>query len=507
MRDEVGLVGADDVGRPGERPSVVNRGPSANEPAPLPGPASPATGRVLVVDDDADGVEVMTHLLEREGHVVRGETSPKAALALLSDPAEVFDVVVTDVGMTEMSGIALCERMLAARPGLLVIVNTGHNDVDTAVSALRAGAHDFLAKPVDPKVLALRVARAVQQQRVVDEVVQLRLAVSEVVPTGMIGSGSAMRSVYDMVSRVAASDASVLVQGETGTGKELVARAIHAASPQKDGPFVAINCAAVPSALIESELFGHAKGAFTDAKLQRTGLFRQAEGGTVFLDEIGELPIEMQPKLLRALQERTVRPVGSDSEIPFNVRVLAATNRNLEDEVEEKRFREDLYYRIAVVKIELPPLRERGGDVIELAAHCLRAIERRRGVPVPSMSPAVAEKLLGYSWPGNVRELENAMERAVALARFGELTVDDLPDRVRAYQADRFVVSVEAATELITMEEVERRYVIRAMTLLDGNKTRAAEVLGIDRRTLYRKLDRWGLGDESESSLAVSSSV
>ena len=457
-----------------------------------------ARGRVLLIDDDADSVDLMTMLLEKEGHTVRGVTSPREALEVISDIDNRFDVAVTDVGMAEMSGIELCERMLGIRPDLLVIVNTGHADIDTAVAALRSGAYDFLTKPMNPKVLALRVAHAIRQRTLTEEIRRLHDNPEATAPVDMIGSGNAMRRVYELVKRVGPSDASVLLQGETGTGKELVARAVHGASHSKEGPFVAINCAAVPSALIESELFGHAKGAFTDAKLQRIGLLRQAEGGTIFLDEIGELPIEMQPKLLRALQERKVRPVGSDQEIPFNARVLAATNRNLEDEVEEKRFREDLYYRIAVVKIDLPPLRDRGGDVIEIATHCLRAIERRTGHPAPRLSPAVAEKLLAYRWPGNVRELENSMERAVALARFEELTVDDLPERVRAYQADRFVVSADETSELVKVEEVERRYIVRALTLLGGNKTRAAEVLGIDRRTLYRKLERWGIGEPGD---------
>ncbi len=329
----------------------------------------------------------------------------------MADLESNYDVAVVDVGMAEMSGLELCGRLLAVRPDLLVIINTGHVDVDTAVAALRVGAHDFLTKPVNPRVLALRVAHAIRHRELTREIKRLRQEAPVGAPAGMVGSGSAMRRVYDLVARVAESDASVLLQGETGTGKELIARAIHAASHAKEGPFVAINCAAVPNALIESELFGHAKGAFTDAKLQRVGLLRQAEGGTVFLDEIGELPLDMQPKLLRALQERCVRPVGSDQEIPFNARVLSATNRNLEDEVEDKRFREDLYYRIAVVKIDLPRLRDRGGDVVELASHCLQSIERRTGKPAPRLSPAVAEKLMAYHWPGNVRELEHRRAR------------------------------------------------------------------------------------------------
>jgi two-component system response regulator HydG len=265
-------------------------------------------------------------------------------------------------------------------------------------------------------------------------------------------------------------------------------------SRRKDGPFVAINCAAVPHSLIESELFGHARGAFTDAKVQRTGLFVQASGGTLFLDEIGELPIDMQPKLLRALQERKVRPVGANQEIPFDSRIVAATNRNLEDEVYEKRFREDLYYRVNVVKIDVPPLRERGGDVLHLAQFFLKQFAQRNDKNALELSTTAAEKLMAYNWPGNVRELENCMEHAVALARFDQITVEDLPEKIRAYRAERFVVAANDPTEIVTMDELERRYILRVLSLVGGNKSRAAQVLGFDRRTLYRKLERYGDG-------------
>jgi two-component system response regulator HydG len=466
------------------------RNPAGKAPPARWNPLS-AGGRVLLVEESAEHMDLMTRLLESEGHKVRGASSPGAALAVIADLAIGLDVVVADVNLSEMSGIEFCERLLGVRPDLFVIVNTDHADLNTAVAALRVGAYDFLPKPIDPQVFLLRIAHAIRQHELTEEIARLRHPVPEGHPLDMVGSGAAMRHVHDLVARVASSDTSVLIQGETGTGKELVARAIHAASHAKAGPFVAVNCAAVPSALIESEFFGHARGAFTDAKMPRVGLLRQAEGGTIFLDEIGELPIEMQSKLLRAMQERRVRPVGSDQEVPFNARVLSATNRDLEDEVQEKRFREDLYYRIAVVKIELPRLRDRGGDVIEIASHCLQEIERRTGKPSPRISPAVAEKLLSYRWPGNVRELENSMERAAAFAHFDDLTVDDLPEKIRAYEADRFAGSAEESFEIVKVEEVERRYITRALALLGGNKTRAAEVLGIDRRTLYRKLERW----------------
>jgi len=306
----------------------------------------------------------------------------------------------------------------------------------------------------------------------------------------IIGSSHATRSVLEIVGRVALSDAPVLIQGETGVGKELVARRLHETSDRRGGPFVAINCAAIPSPLLESELFGHARGAFTDARSERVGLFVRANRGTLFLDEIAELPLEVQPKLLRALQERTVRPVGGNTESPFDARIVAASNRELKEEVEEKRFRADLYYRINVVRIVLPPLREREGDVLELAAHFLAQHAAERHTPPIQLSPEVARKLMDYPWPGNVRELENCIARGVAFARNAELAVDDLPETVRSHGTDRpAAVSAKDATEVVTLREFERQYLLRTLTLFGGNKSRAARVLGIDRRTLLRKME------------------
>jgi two-component system response regulator HydG len=385
-----------------------------------------------------------------------------------------------------MDGLELCQRVSEMRPGLPVIVITGHGSMQSAIAALRAGAYDFVSKPVDDALLAPCVMRAGQARSLQKEVQRLEREVAGGRPLDdMVGSSSAMRRVSEMVCRVAPSDASVLIHGETGTGKELVARGIHTKSTRAKGPFVALNCAAVPANLIESELFGYARGAFTDAKGSREGLFVEANGGTLFLDEIGELPIEMQPKLLRALQERKVRPLGANNEISFNARLVCATNRDLEVEVAEKRFREDLYYRINVVRIDLPPLRERGTDVLAIAHHLL---ERMSPNKPHTISPQVAERLVAYDWPGNVRELENCMERAVALARFEELTVEDLPAKLKSHRSDRIVVAAEDASELITLDELERRYIQRVLKMLGGNKSRAAQVLGLDRRTLYRKL-------------------
>jgi two-component system response regulator HydG len=413
--------------------------------------------------------------------------------------------------MSDMSGIELCTRIIGTRPDVPVIVITAHGSMEAAISAMRAGAYDFLTKPVDNKLLGMSITRATQHHRLQTEVKQLRADSAQRSGSGsLIGESDAMNRVRDLIARVGGNDVSVLIEGETGTGKEIVARGLHAASARSAGPFVAINCAAVPANLLESELFGHARGAFTDAKSQRDGLFVQASGGTLFLDEIGEMPLEMQTKLLRALQERTVRPLGSNTELAFDTRIVTATHRDLESEVDEKRFRQDLYYRINVVKIPVPPLRERNRDVLILATHFLDKFAARARKGPMTLSPQVAAPLLTYQWPGNVRELENCMERAVALARLDHISAEDLPDRVRSYRAERFVVSADEPAEIVTIEELERRYIDRAMKLLGGNKSRAAELLGLDRRTLYRRLEKYEGeapvdGERASEKFAVSS--
>jgi two-component system response regulator HydG len=296
-----------------------------------------------------------------------------------------------------------------------------------------------------------------------------------------------MRQVMELVARVGASDANVLITGESGTGKELIAKAVHERSGRK-GQFLAINCAAVPATLLESELFGHARGAFTDARAARKGLFAEANGGTLFLDEIAEMPLGMQAKILRALQERTVRPVGEATELAFDARIITATNRNLEEDVAEKRFREDLYYRINVVRIEVPPLRARGNDVLQLAHHFLVRSAARSGKLVDRLGTAVAQSLISHDWPGNVRELENCIERAVALAAYDEITLEDLPERIRRPKIPADPAIAEEGMGLATMQAVEHRYIRRVLQTVDGNKTLAAKILGFDRRTMYRKL-------------------
>jgi len=495
-----------------EGASITDAGESLNG---MPGALKDSVGgamkktEVLVVDDDHETRDLVSEVLQRQGMHVTASPSASDALRTLRDGGAAIDVVVTDIAMPDTNGIDLCTQSLQAYPDIPVVIITGYANVDTATNALRAGAFDFLTKPIDPKTLGLVTSRAAHHRelRAALEAMRSGQADSSNRDAIAVGTSSSMKKLADRIDRVGDSDASVLIHGETGTGKELVAHAVHTKSKRRDGPFVAINCAAVPHALLESELFGHARGAFTDAKTARTGLFVQASGGTLFLDEIGELPIDMQPKLLRALQERKVRPVGDNREYPYDARIVAATNRDLEREVRERRFREDLYYRINVVKLEIPPLRSRGADTLRLAYHFLQQFAERSGKPSLTLSERAAERLLCYEWPGNVRELENTIEHAVALARFNQITVEDLPEKLRGYNSGDSASMDREPSEMITMDELEKRYLLRVFHMLGQNKSRAAELLGIDRRTMYRKLERYALGTVSNAPMSANAST
>jgi two-component system response regulator HydG len=445
---------------------------------------------VLVVDDDAALCALLETGLARRGFATACATSGDAALDRLRELP--FEAIVTDLQMRGMHGLELCERIVANRPDVPVIVITAFGSLETAIAAIRAGAYDFITKPLEVDALALALERAVQHRRLGEEVKRLRGALAgQRAFDEIVGESTAMRRVQERLARVVDSDASVLLTGETGTGKEVVARALHRRSARRAGPFVAVSCAALPAPLLESELFGHVRGAFTDAHTARPGLFVHADGGTLFLDEVGDLPLELQPKLLRALQERTVRPVGGDGEVRFDVRLVAATNRDLETRVDEGRFRRDLYFRINVLNVELPPLRARGGDVLLLAQHFLEREAARVGKPVVGLSSAAAERMIAYGWPGNVRELQNCIESAVALTSYERVAVEDLPERIRRYRRSDVLIASDDPRELVTMEEVERRYVARVLEAVGGNKSLAARVLGFDRKTLHRKLERW----------------
>jgi two-component system response regulator HydG len=445
--------------------------------------------RILLVDDDATLADTLTLGLRKRGFDVAARASAAEAMRALEDAD--FDVVVTDLNMRGVGGIELCEHVVANRPDLPVVVLTAFGNLESAISAIRAGAYDFINKPVELDVLAIAAERAATHRRLRDEVKRLRVETGRSARfDALVGQSPAMMAVYDLIERVAASDATVLVSGESGTGKEVVARAIHAHSRRRGGPFVAINCAAMPESLLESELFGHAKGAFTDAKTAEPGLFSRASRGAIFLDEIGDMPLGLQPKLLRVLQERTVRPVGARDEVPIDVRVIAATNRDLESAIEEGRFREDLYYRINVVHIALPPLRARVGDILPLAQHFLSHFAARADKRVTGIAAPAAEKLASYAWPGNIRELQNSMERAVALTQFEQIVAGDLPEKIRDFRRSHVLIASDDPSELVPLEEVERRYIARVMEAVGGNKTAAARLLGIDRKRLYRMLER-----------------
>ena len=454
-------------------------------------------GRVLVVDDDQAMCETLEVVLTKQGFETRWTTSAAEALDIIGSAES--DVILTDLNMRGMNGLELCERIVANRPDVPVVVITAFGSLQTAIAAIRVGAYDFLTKPPEIDAVVVALERAVQHRRLREEVRQLRRVVEESSRFGnLLGTSAAMKAVYDLLDRIVDSTASVLITGESGTGKEVAARALHERGPRRNGPFVAINCSAMPETLLESELFGHVRGAFTDARSARTGLCVQANGGTLLLDEIGDMPLTLQPKLLRALQERTVRPVGGDEEIPFDVRVVATTNRDLRSLIEEGRFREDLYFRINVIHVEMPPLRARGGDALLLAQHFVDLQAARAGKRVTGISSAAAEKLQAYRWPGNVRELQNCIERAIALTRFEELAVDDLPETTRAYKSSHVLVASDDPSELVPLEEVERRYILRVMEAVGGNKTLGSQVLGITRKTLYRKLEQYGAASAGE---------
>ena len=454
--------------------------------------------RVLIVDDERSMGDLLETDLRLRDFDPVCFTSPVTAFEAFG--RDDFAAVLTDVKMPGMNGIEFCSRLVASRPDVPVVVMTAFGNLETAVAAMRAGAYDFVTKPIEMELLALILRRAVERRQLHQQIHSLREAVGRAGSfEQLLGESAAMQRLYGQLTQVADSEASVLITGESGTGKELVARALHQRSRRHDKPFVAVNCAALPDTLLESELFGHVKGAFTDARADRKGLFAEAEGGTLLLDEIGELPLAMQAKLLRALEENKVRPVGGQREVPFDVRLLTATNRDLETAAEENRFRQDLLFRINVIQLDVPPLRARSADVLLLAQHFVQQFSARANKRIDGMAEPVAAKLLAYSWPGNVRELRNVVERAVALTRFDQLTIDDLPDKIRDYRSSQVVLAGDDPGELLPLEEIERRYILHVLQCVGENRTLAARTLGLDRKTLYRKLRQYGvLGDEHE---------
>jgi DNA-binding NtrC family response regulator len=442
---------------------------------------------ILIVDDDQSAQRALIQVLRREKYSAEGASSAREALNKLSEKS--FDLLVTDIRMERMDGMELMRAVKSKWPDLPVIIMTAFASIDTAIRSIHEGAYDYLSKPYEIDDLRLTVRRALDQSRLMRENLTLRQNLVEEQDRGleMIGMSPAMVEVYKIIARVARTATTVLIQGESGCGKELVARAVHANSERGKQPFVALNCGALTESLLESELFGHVKGAFTGAAYTKQGLFESANNGTVFLDEIGETSPSMQTRLLRVLEEREIQRVGSMERIAVNIRVIAATNRSLHDLVKEGKFREDLYYRLNVVCIVVPALRERMADLPLLFDHFLKRHSRRMGKTI-AVHADVIDMLEGYTWPGNVRELENVVERAVTLNTTGILVPSDFAEH---FQQTEKVVAL-FPREIVPLDEIERQYILYVLQRLNGNMSRAAEMLAIDRRTLYRMVERFG---------------
>ena len=442
--------------------------------------------RLLVLDDDPSVVDFLCESLVERGFLVETHTSPDKALARIA--AEAFDLIITDVRMPGMSGTDVLTAILSCRPTQLVLLMTAFGSIDLAVDAVRAGACDFIAKPFKIEALVFAIERAFREREMRREIVRLRARVPAAESGPLIAKSPAMKAVILRARRIADLDSIVLLTGETGTGKGSIARFIHESSSRRNRPFQHVNCASLPAPLIESELFGVRRGAFTDAREDRAGAFVAAAEGTLFLDEVGELSLEMQAKLLHTLESRRVRPLGSTSETPVRARVIAATNRPLENLLRDGQFRPDLYYRLNVIRIELPPLRQRREDIVPLVDLMLSQLDDRQSRPLVGVSAAAMRRLMAYSWPGNVRELANLIERAVALCDHDTLLPDDLDFPKGPDAIETFLTGYSQAP--VSLEDLERAYVRRVLESRGGNKADAARVLGINRRTLYRMLVR-----------------
>jgi two-component system NtrC family response regulator len=447
---------------------------------------------VLVVDDDASLRRVTQMQLEEAGYEVF--TAADAAAGLEVMEASVPSLVVTDLKMPGMSGIELLQELRSRYPETTVILITAFGTVQTAVEAMRAGAYDYITKPIDYDELLLVLERALERRSLLDQVQNLRATLDEKFGfESIVGRAKPLMRVLNMAARAALTDSVVLLCGETGTGKELLAKAIHHNSRRKDRPFVIINCGAIPRDLLESELFGHTRGSFTGAVAHKRGRVEIADGGTLFLDEIGELPLELQVKLLRLIQQGAIEKVGSTSATRVDVRIIAATHRNLTAMVEEGTFREDLYYRLAVIPLELPPLRARAEDIPELAQYLFHQLRQKHGRPELRLPASLLGFFAGYSWPGNVRELENVIERLVVLTAGNEITLEDLPECLRREKAAVDQLRLDLPAEGLSLEGVEKELIVRALKKFSWNQTQAALYLDISRRTLIYRMEKYGL--------------
>lgn len=456
---------------------------------------------LLIVDDESAHRAMLRMMLQSWGYATNEADDGDTAVQMVKEKA--YDAILSDVRMARLDGISALKEILSRNPAIPVLVMTAWSSVETAVEALRLGAYDYLTKPLDFDLLKETLQRALGHSHLATENRDLRRCLGTTKTLGILGRSPRMLEVIKMVQTVAPSDATVLITGESGTGKEVVARAIQEASTRKQKSFVTVNCAALNESLLESELFGHEKGAFTGADRQRDGRFKQADGGTIFLDEIGELPLQLQAKLLRTLQQGEIQRVGSDIPITVNVRVIAATNKNLRAEVDAAHFREDLYYRLNVIGIDVPPLRERGEDIPLLASAFLEhfALENRK--EVKGFTPQAMDSLLRYKWPGNVRELQNAVERSVILCQSDYVSEHDLPlvisDAMKSHKVTETIPQQSQNTSIIashmTLEELEKQTILTTLQETGDNKSEAARRLGITRATLHNKLKRYSIPD------------
>jgi len=454
--------------------------------------------RILVVDDDESLRRITEMQLEEAGYDVSTAPGGEEALAMLSSVSPA--VVITDLRMPGMSGLELLEKLRAESPDTSVIIITAFGTVQTAVAAMKAGAYDYITKPIDYDELELVVGRAIERQQLIQEVHNLHEALDEKYGFEQItGHSRALVRVLKMAARVAPTDSIVLIRGETGTGKEVLARAIYQNSLRKDQPFVTINCGAIPKDLLESELFGHVRGSFTGAVAHKRGKVEMADGGTLFLDEVGELPPELQVKLLRLIQQGEIEKVGATDRAKVDVRIIAATNRNLLAMVEDGTFRGDLYYRLAVIPLELPPLREREEDIPELVQELFLHMKSKHGKASLKLPAPLLPYFCGYRWPGNVRELENVIERLVVLSAGDEITVDDLPDCLRQERPALDAIRLDLPPNGISLEGVEKELILRALEKFGWNQTRAAQYLDISRRTLIYRMEKYGIRRDEEN--------
>jgi len=451
-----------------------------------------AAARILVADDEEIVRESLREWLTGAGHRVEVAESGKAALALLRD--RTFDVMITDLKMPSMDGIALIKEAHKIAPDLEAIIMTAYGSVSSAVAAIREGAYDYVEKPFCPERVEILIDKILRQNQLREEIINLRGRLEKTFTwRNIVGKSARMQAIIKLISTIAPTAATVLIEGESGTGKEVIARAIWSESDRSSAPFIAIDCASIPETLLASELFGHEKGAFTGALARKAGKFEHADGGTIFLDEVGNIPANVQHFLLRVLQEKEFSRIGGNDVIKVDVRIIAATNKNLQEEIRKGTFREDLYYRLNVVNIRIPPLRERNEDIPLLARHLLQkyCIEYRKDIP--SISDQALEFLIKYPFPGNVRELENIIERAVIVCQGKSLVPESLPEHLSGYQSD---AQAPADSSPVTLEELERQHIARVLTYTKGNISQAAKILGVQRNTIKSKIRQYDLASD-----------